>query len=68
MAYATRAGILLSAQEMIIRLRKDRFIAEIEPMFRPKRNGGRQYLPPLGYQISAKYRRRRFYGRLYFIY
>ena len=37
-----RARILLSAREMIIRRRKDRFITEVVPMLRPKRVGGRQ--------------------------
>ena len=37
-----RTRILLSAREMIIRRRNDRFITEIVPMLRPKRVGGRQ--------------------------
>ena len=37
-----RARIHVSAQEMIIRRRNDRFIAEIVPMSLPKRIGGRQ--------------------------
>ena len=61
-------GIPVSAQEMIIRRRKDRFIVEIVPNVPPETRRRPPVAAATGLADICKYRRRCIYGRLYFIY